>query len=67
MRTFKLTIAKKVQKLQYSTYYCYTRHKILVLVVLIIEAYGEIPLAQNCSSIETSIHLSFFVNLRMSP
>ena len=25
-----------------------------------IEAYDEIPFAQNCPSIETSIHLSFF-------
>ena len=38
--TFKQTgLDKKVLGLQYSTYHCYTRHKILVLVVLIIEDY----------------------------
>ena len=33
------TVDKKALELQYSTYHCYTRLKILVLVVLIIEEY----------------------------
>ena len=40
MHAFKQTaIDKKTLKLQYSTYHCYTRRKISVVVVLIIEEY----------------------------
>ena len=40
MRAFKQTaVAQKVLELQYSTYYCYIRHKVSALVVLIEEVY----------------------------
>ena len=47
--------------------YGYTRHKISVLMVLFIEAYDEIPFAQNGPSIETSIHISFFSVFFITP
>ena len=36
-------------------------------MVLFIEAYDEIPFAQNCPSIETSIHVSFFSVFFITP
>ena len=68
MHTFKpTTVAQKVLELQYSTYYCYTCHKISILVVLIIEIYDLIPFAQNRSSIKASIHLSLFCAFFITP
>ena len=67
-RTFKLiAIAQQALELQQSTYHCYTRRKILVLMVLFIEAYHEIPFAQNRPSIEASIHISFFSVFFITP
>ena len=36
-------------------------------MVLFIEAYDEIPFAQNRSSIETAIHISFFSVFFITP
>ena len=62
-RTFKqTTVAQKVLELQYSIYNIIlttviaTCHKILVLVVQIIEMYNLIPFAKNHPSIEAFIH-----------
>ena len=68
MHTFKLTaIAQLALKIQWSTNYCYTRRKLSVLMVLFIEAYDEIPFAQNRPSIGTTIHISFFSVFFITP
>ena len=36
-------------------------------MVLFIEAYNEIPFVQNHPSIETSIHISFFFRIFITP
>ena len=74
MHTCKLTtIDQKALELLITAiltvkfHYCYTCYKISVLVVLIIEAYDEIPFAQNHPSIETSIRLFFFSVFLITP
>ena len=62
MLTFKYTaiiIILKALVLQCSTYYCFTHHKILVLVVLLREVCNYIFFTQNCPSIKASVLFPF--------